>query len=89
MGLATWVLNLRCSLLSLMRLHSPDCARCNAHETHGDEMRKRLEELSWRAQPRSLNHGDHRVVVEVSDSKPGEVVPSQPISLEPERWKTA
>jgi hypothetical protein len=92
MGPARWVLNLRCSLLSLVRLHSPDCERCNTHETHGDEMRKRLEELSWRTQPRSLNrlnHGDHEEVVEVFDSKPGEVVASQPASLKPEQRKTA
>jgi hypothetical protein len=56
---------------------------------HGDAMRKRLEELNWRAQPRSLNHGDHREVVEVFDSKPSEVVASQPTSLKPEQRKTA
>jgi hypothetical protein len=92
MGPARWVLNWRCFLLSLVRLHSPDCERCNAHETHGDEMRKRLEELSWRTQPRSLNrlnHGDHEEVVEVFDSKPGEVVANQPASLKPEQRKTA
>jgi hypothetical protein len=36
-------------------------------------MQKRLEELSWRTQPRSLNDA-------VLDSKPGEVI-SPPISL--------
>lgn len=43
-----------CYLLSLLRIHSPDCEYCNARETRGDEIRKRLEELSWRTQPRSL-----------------------------------
>jgi hypothetical protein len=78
-----------CYLLSLVRLHSPDCERCNAHETHGDEMRKRLEELSWRTQPRSLTNENHGEVMEVSDSKPGEVVANTPISLKPEQRKTA
>ncbi len=87
-GLARWVLNMKCSLLSLLRLHSPDCERCNVHETHGDAMRERLEELNWRAQPRSLNHGDHEVMA-VFDSEPSEVVASQPTSLKPEQRKTA
>ena len=42
---------------------------------------KRLEELSWRTQPRSFHNGDHGEVVEVFDSKPGEVVASPPISV--------
>ena len=60
-----------CYLLSLLRIHSPDCEHCNARETRGDEMRKRLEELSWRTQPRSrsLKKGDHGEAVEDSDSK--------------------
>ena len=60
----------RCYLLSLLRIHSPDCD-CNVHKTSGDEMRRRLEELNWRTQPHS---------VEVFDPMPGEVV-TQPISL--------
>ena len=71
-------MSLRCYLLSLLRIHRPDCERCNARERRGDEMRKRLEELSWRTQPRSLDSGDHGQVVEVFDSKPGEVVASPP-----------
>jgi len=71
----------KCYLLSLVSIHSPDCEHCNAHETRGDEMRKRLEELNWRTQPRSLNNGDRGEVVEVFYSKPGEVVASPPISL--------
>ena len=45
--------------LSLRRIHHPDCERCNARETCGDEVRRRLEELNWRTQPDSLNNGDH------------------------------
>ncbi len=72
----------KCYLLSLLRIHSPDCERCNAHETRGDEMRKRLEELNWRTQPHSLNKG-------VFDSKPGEVVANSPISLAQHQKKIA
>ncbi len=50
-------------------------------------MRKRLEELSWRTQPRSLNNGNHGEVVRVFDSKPGEVVASLPISLKAQQKK--
>ena len=51
-------------------------------------MRRRLEELNWRTQPRSLNNGDHEEVVKVFDSKPAEVVASPPISLAQQK-KTA
>jgi hypothetical protein len=76
--------NLRCNLLFLLKLHRPDCD-CNARKTNGDEIRKRLDELSGRTQPRSLNthslnNGDHGEAVGVFDSKPGEVI-SPPISL--------
>ena len=40
-------MNLRCYLLSLLRIHHPDCERC-AREKYGVEMRKRLEELTGR-----------------------------------------
>jgi hypothetical protein len=69
---ARWVVNLRpriCYLLALLRIHSPDCEHCNARETCGDEMRKRLEELSWRTQPRSIENGDRGEVVADPDSK--------------------
>jgi hypothetical protein len=52
-------------------------------------MQKRLEELSWRTQPRSLTNADHGEVVEVFDSKPGEVVKRSPISLKAQQKKTA
>ena len=50
-------------------------------------MRKRLEELNWRTQPGSLNHGDHGEGVEVSDSNPGDFVASPPISLKAKQQK--
>jgi hypothetical protein len=84
---ARWVVNLRCSLLSLLRIHDPDCD-CNARKACGDEIRKRLDELSGRTQPRSLNRGDHGEVVGGFDSKPGEVI-SPPISLAQQQKKTA
>jgi len=58
-----------CYLLSLLRIHSPDCEHCNAHETCGDEMRNRLEELNWRTATRSLDKADHEEVVEVPEPK--------------------
>jgi hypothetical protein len=76
-----------CYLLSLVRLHSPDCERCNAQEARGDEMRRRLEELNWQTQPRSFNNGGHGEIVRVFDSKPGEVVASPPISLKAQQQK--
>ncbi len=50
-------MKLKCNLLSLLRIHRPDCEHCNARETCGHEMRKRLEELNWRMQLDSLNGG--------------------------------
>jgi len=58
-----------CYLLSVLRIHSPDCQQCNARETRWFEMRERLEELSWCTQLASLKNGDRREVVEVPDSK--------------------
>jgi hypothetical protein len=72
---------LRCYLLSLLKIHGSDCAHCKAGEKCGLEMRERLEELSGRTQPRSLNNGDHGEAVKVFDSEPGELVASPPISL--------
>jgi hypothetical protein len=74
-----WVLSLRCYLLSLLRIHRPDCELCKARETCGDEMRKRLEELNWPTQPPSLNNEDHGEAVKVFDSK-SEVVASSAIA---------
>jgi hypothetical protein len=70
--------NLRCYLLSLLRIHSPNCEVCNAREKYGVEMRQRLEALNWRTD--SHANGDHGRVVEEFDSQPGEVI-STPVSL--------
>lgn len=72
-------MKLRCYLLSLLRIHRPYCERCNAREICGDELRKRLEELNWTTQPRSLNNEDHEEAVKVFDSEP-EVVASSATS---------
>lgn len=77
-------MSFRCRLLSLLRLHRPNCEVCNARERYGVEMRRRLEELNWRTQPHSFSNGDQGEV----GSKPGEVV-STPISLEVRKKKTA
>ncbi len=69
----------KCYLLSFLRIQHTDCELCNARERYGVEMRKRLEELNWRTQPRSLNDG-------VFDSKPGEVI-STPVSLKAQQEK--
>ncbi|HLM80302.1 MAG TPA: hypothetical protein VK302_06680 [Terriglobales bacterium] len=51
-------------------------------------MRKRLEELNWRTQPRSLNNGDHGEALGVFDPKPAEVI-STPVSLAQQEKKIA
>src|ERR1017187_4023048 len=78
---ARWVVNLRpriCYPLSLLRIHSSDCKHCNARKTGGDEMQKRLEELSWRTKPRSLKNDDHGEVEEDPDSKAAEGIANPP-----------
>jgi hypothetical protein len=65
-------MNLRpriCYLLSILRIHSPDCEHCGARETSGDDIRKRLEDLNWRTQPRSLKNGHHREFEESPNSR--------------------
>jgi two-component system, NarL family, response regulator NreC len=47
------VTKLKCYLLSLLRIHHPDCEHCNPRKTCGDELRNRLEELNWRMQQRT------------------------------------
>lgn len=84
---ARWVVNLKCYLLSLLRIHRPDCELCNAREQYGVEMRKRLEELNWRTRARSFNNEEHDEVVR--DSKPAEGLASPPISLAQQRKKIA
>jgi hypothetical protein len=43
-----------CYLLARLKIYSPDCENCNAHEMCGSELQKRLEELNWRTLPRPL-----------------------------------
>jgi hypothetical protein len=73
--------NLRCRLLSLLKIHRPDCEVCNAREEYGVEMRKRLEELGWGTQSHSSKE-----LMGVFDSEPREVV-STPVSFEAQKRK--
>jgi hypothetical protein len=72
-------MKLRCFLLSLLKIHHPDCQRC-ARGTSGEVMRKRLEELGWRTHPSVSNYGDHAEGIElgVFNTEPRGVV-STPI----------
>jgi hypothetical protein len=79
--------NLRCYLLSLLRIHRPDCELCHAREKYGVEMRQRLEELSWGRQPQSPTSGDHGEIVEVFRSEPGEVVARSLIPVKRQKRK--
>ena len=74
-------MKLRCYLLSLLRIHPPDCEHCKARDKCGVEMRERLEELNGRTEPYSINNGNHAEVVQVFDSRSAEVA-LRPISLE-------
>ena len=49
-----------CYVLSLLRIHSPDCEHCMARLTCGADLRKRLEELDGRTQLSSPEDQDHR-----------------------------
>jgi len=49
-----------CYVLSLLRIHSPDCEHCMARLTCGDDLRKRLEELDGWTQLSSHENQDHR-----------------------------
>jgi hypothetical protein len=50
-----------CHLLSLLRIHSPNCKHCSAHLICGNELRKRLEELNEPSQPDQFQSFRHRV----------------------------
>jgi hypothetical protein len=69
---------LRCYLLSLLRIHRPDCEHCKALEKCGLQMRERLAELNWQTQPNLTKKGVHGEVVPYFDSKLDEVVASPP-----------
>jgi hypothetical protein len=81
--------SLRCRLLSLLRIHRPDCEVCTAREKYGVEMRKRLEELGWGTRPHSPTNGDHGEIVEVFRSEPGEVVARSPVPVKQHRKQIA
>jgi hypothetical protein len=49
-----------CYVLSLLRIHTPECKHCMARQTYGNELRKRLQELNGWTQPCSPKNGDHR-----------------------------
>ena len=82
-------MKLRCYLLSLLRIHHPNCEHYVARKRYGIEMRKRLEELGWRMQPCSQNNGNHkdRIELGVFDSEPAEVI-ALPVSWKAQK-KTA
>ena len=77
-------MNLRCYLLSLLRMHQLDCVGCKDREMYGKAMQKRLEELNWRTQPPPTTYDDYGV--EVGDDRATEVI-SQPISLKARQGK--
>lgn len=70
-----------CYLLSILRIHRPDCEHCSAWKMCGHEMLKRLEELNWRTQPTSLNQQNHGEVLEGVDSDAAGVATNPPIVL--------
>jgi hypothetical protein len=79
---------LRCSLMSLLRIHHPDCQYCKAREAYGIEMRKRLEELNWRVQANVSNFGDDAKRIEgIFYAEPVQVI-TLPVSLKGQK-KTA
>ena len=56
------VLHLRqriCFLLSMLRIHSPDCVHCNARQTCWDDTVRRLNELDVSGQS-TLKNGNQR-----------------------------
>jgi hypothetical protein len=62
-----------CYLLSLLRIHNPDCKHCMAHLTCGNELRRRLQELNEISQPvqfQSFRHGVEMALMLVSSEKP-------------------
>jgi hypothetical protein len=81
---------LKCYLLSLLRIHRPDCQRC-AREKAGGEMRKRLEDLNWRTQSPSLNRKDPEDAMETIDSKSSGAIspPASGNEQEQQQKKTA
>ena len=84
------VVNLRlhlCHLLSVLRIHDPDCEHCYPRDTCGYEMRQRLQELNELTQMCSLNDGNREEVVRVFDPKPCEAEASPPVSVRAQQKK--
>ena len=48
-----------CYLLSILRIHNPDCTHCNARQTCWDDTVRRLNELDASGQS-TFNSGDQR-----------------------------
>jgi len=62
-----------CYVLSLLRIHNPDCKHCTAHLTCGNELRKRLQELNEISEPvqfQSFRHGVEMALVLMPSEKP-------------------
>jgi hypothetical protein len=62
-------MNRKCHLLSLFKIHGPNCARCRALEKCGLEMRQRLEELKLADATVSVHREFHGELVEVFNSE--------------------
>lgn len=45
-----------CHVLSLLRIHRPDCEHCRARQKCGEELRNRLEELGGQSRPQPPSH---------------------------------
>lgn len=74
-------MKLRCSLLSFLKLHQPDCNLRAARETCGLDMRRRLEELNSRTSPNSRRREAHGEVATVLALKPREIIQNSSVSL--------
>ena len=57
-----------CYLLSILRIHSPDCVHCNARQTCWDETVRRLNELDP-SKHRTLKGGDQQEKTRARDSE--------------------
>ena len=62
-----------CYVLSVLRIHNPDCKHCMAHLTCGGDLRKRLEELNEQPQPvqfQSFRHGVEMALLLMPSQRP-------------------
>ena len=74
-------MTLKCYLLTLLKIHRPDCEPCKALEKGGIEMRERLEELNSEPQPSSLSPAADEKFAGIFDPQPCDVVARMPIRL--------